>query len=215
MTRKTNLTGAVLVAMCGLASVLVRDILPDRVPIHWNLHGEIDGWGDKSWAAWLMPAAMFNMLLVFCILPWLSPHRYKVDHFRGAYERVFTLTLGLMAFLHGVMLWSALHPAADTARVLVAGILFYLGILGPVMKDIGPNFWIGVRVPWTLANDRIWKETHQFAAVIFTTFGIGGGAAVAAGLPLPAAFVLLITGALLPVPYSLVRYKRLERIGEL
>jgi uncharacterized membrane protein len=80
---------------------------------------------------------------------------------------------------------------------------------------VKPNFWMGVRTPWTLADPQVWTQTHRVAAWTFVAVGVAGFVAALAGVPPVWCFGLLIAGALWPVVYSLVLYKRLERAGRL
>ena len=77
------------------------------------------------------------------------------------------------------------------------------------------NFYIGVRTPWTLASDRVWNDTHRLAAWLMVAGGVIGFAMIVLGAPIWAAFVVLILSAFIPVIYSFVHYKSLERRGAL
>jgi uncharacterized membrane protein len=73
---------------------------------------------------------------------------------------------------------------------------------------------MGVRTPWTLADERVWNATHRFAAKTFIAGGLAGIALafLAQGIwPLCA----ILASALAPVVYSLVYYKQLEKRGEI
>ncbi|MHC5544616.1 SdpI family protein, partial [Singulisphaera rosea] len=72
---------------------------------------------------------------------------------------------------------------------------------------------VGVRVPWTLASERVWNDTHRLAAWLFFGGGLFGAAASLAGYPL-VGLVSLVPIVLIPIVYSAVRYKQLERRGE-
>jgi len=124
----------------------------------------VDGYGAKSWAAFLMPEVMAGLLVLFLALPWLSPKQFQVDAFRPTYWFIAFVVLCLMAYIHGLMLWSAAAGAVDTTRALLAGVLLMFGLMGNVLGKVRRNFWVGVRTPWTLANERVWNDTHRLAA---------------------------------------------------
>ncbi len=206
--------GAVL-----LFSALLYPRMPDRIPTHWNWRGEIDGWGDKQWAAWLMPAIMLGLLLFFQILPWLSPRQFDIESFRPTYDVIIVMLMLMFASLHVVFLLPAvgLHPPVDTTVMVILAAFFML--LGTVLDKVRRNFFVGVRTPWTIASERVWNDTHRVAAKLFFWSGLLG---IAAAVVLPLlgwkAFLglpIILLGALASVPYSLFRYKQLERRGEL
>jgi len=77
------------------------------------------------------------------------------------------------------------------------------------------NFYIGIRVPWTLASDRVWNDTHRLAAWVMVAAGVIGFLLVIAGASPIVAIGLLIGSMLIPVVYSFIHYKSLERRGAL
>jgi uncharacterized membrane protein len=195
--------------------------LPQRVPIHWNIEGKVDGWGDKSWATFLMPGMMTGMLVLFVFLPALSPRHFEVDSFRSTYLYIMVLTTGLFAYMNGVILlatWQEVREGPkflDIGRVMMAGIFLFFAFLGNVMGKVRKNFYIGIRVPWTLASDRVWNDTHRLAAWVMVAVGVIGFLLIIAGASPVVAIGLLIGSMLIPVVYSFIHYKSLERQGAL
>jgi len=70
-------------------------------------------------------------------------------------------------------------------------------------------------VPWTLASDRVWNDTHRLAAWVMVAAGVIGFLLVIAGASPIVAIGLLIGSMLIPVVYSFIHYKSLERRGAL
>jgi uncharacterized membrane protein len=87
--------------------------------------------------------------------------------------------------------------------------------MGNVLGKVRRNFYVGVRTPWTLASDAVWEGTHRLAAWLFVVAGVGGFVLMMLGVPFWYCFGAAIALILLPVPYSLYLYKRLEREGKL
>ncbi|WP_165226331.1 SdpI family protein [Aquisphaera insulae] len=209
---------SLLVACWGLSAALYPG-LPQKIPTHWNIEGKVDGWGDKTWATFLMPAMMTGFLVFFAFLPALSPKAFEVDSFRPTYLYCMAVTVGLFAYLHAVIMLATrqeISPGGwriDLGRCLFAGIFLFFAMLGNVMGKVRKNFYIGYRVPWTLASDRVWNDTHRLAAWLMTGGGIVGFLAVVLGAPLYVPFGVLMVTALVPALYSFVHYKSLERQG--
>ncbi|HWB09171.1 MAG TPA: SdpI family protein [Pirellulales bacterium] len=216
MTRVYFAFALALTVAAWASAAIAHPYLPQRVPIHWNIRGEVDGYGDKAWATFLVPAGMVALLILFRLLPWLSPKSFSLDTFRGTYEFVVALTMGLMAYIHGLMLWAALMEPLDMGRALLGGICLFFALLGNVLGKVRRNFFVGVRTPWTLASERVWIDTHRLAARLFVAAGLAGFV-LCLVLGGPAAFTvtfaLIMIAAFAPVVYSLVHYKHLERQG--
>jgi uncharacterized membrane protein len=195
--------------------------LPQRVPTHWNIEGKVDGWGDKSWATFLMPGMMVVFLVFFAFLPALSPRHFEVDSFRSTYLYIMVLATAFLAYMNGVILlatWQELREGnkfMDIGRAMIGGLFLFFAFLGNVMGKVRRNFYIGIRVPWTLASDRVWNDTHRLAAWLMVAGGIVGFLLVIAGLPFVWLIGVMIVTLLIPVVYSFLHYKALERSGAL
>jgi uncharacterized membrane protein len=211
----------VLVAFAGAAFAHMNaDRIPgDRIPIHWNIHGQPDGWVSKDQpflAFYLLPTVIGGVVLLgLFALPWLSPRNFAVEGFRATYDYVFFLVAALFLYLEWVILWSTFHGGVLLDRWLIAGFFLFFALIGNVLGKVRRNFWMGIRTPWTLADPYVWDRTHRVAAWLYVAVGLIGCVAVLAGVPPAWCFGFLIAGALAPVVYSAVLYKRLEREGKL
>jgi uncharacterized membrane protein len=215
MNRHHLIASAVLILAATVLTTLCWPSLADTIPIHWNAHGEVDGHGPR-WIVWLTgPGAMALALLTGAALPYLSPKGYGIDAFRSTAGYIMTLVVGMVGLIHALFLASILNDSFDVSRAIPAGICLVLAVIGNAMGKVRRNFYIGIRMPWTLANERVWHATHRMAARLMVGAGVLGLLAVLLGAPGPAAIGLVVVAALVPVLYSLLLYKRLERAGEL
>jgi uncharacterized membrane protein len=211
----------VLAAAAFTASAYLYPRFPETVPTHWNIHGQVDGYGPKAVGLLVMPLAMLLVLGLFAALPALSPKNFEVDTFRETYLFIMVLIAGMFTYLHAIILcatWQQVEKVAhpiDIGRYMIGGIFLFLAVMGNVLGKVRRNFWIGVRVPWTLASDRVWNDTHRVAAWTLVAGGVVGFLMVVVGVPIALAFVAFMVAVVIPVVYSFVHYKRLERSGEL
>ena len=199
-----------LVVIAFVASAIAWPRLPERAPVHWNAAGEVDRWGGRLEAAVAIPLVMLLILGLMRVLPKIDPRRASYAKMAGTYETVIALTLATMLAIHGAILATALGHRVPMATVvpLVVGLLL-IG-LGNVLPRARPNWWFGVRTPWTLSNDRVWTRTHR----------VGGYAMMLAGVVLVAsafvhaawARVALVAavgiGAIVPVVYSYFAWRQ-------
>jgi len=206
---------AVLAMAVCLGTAIVYPSLPDQVPMHWNMHGEIDGWGQRSFAAWFVPGLVLLWAILTWLFPWLSPKHFRVDEFRSTYYQIMAGLAVMFGLMQAVTLRAALRPEWDSSRWFVGGLCLALALFGNVLGRVRRNFWIGVRTPWTLASEAVWDATHRLAARAMFAGGLLGAVLVVCGGPPVAAFVLVMAGLILPAAYSLVYYKRFDAAGRL
>lgn len=186
--------------------------LPDPVPTHWNLRGQVNGWTPKPWGAYALPLTQLGTLLFLILAPRLSPRGFSVARFGRAYAKIevalmlfFTL---MIAVGHGDA--AGLHIVSMPHFVSVAvGLLFV--ILGNYFGKLTPNFYMGIRTPWTLASPEVWSRTHRLGGWLF----VAGGLILAVSGLFHPSFVLfvivLVTILVIPLVYSVVIYRTLDR----
>lgn len=214
MSRLPLVVSLALVAIALGASAWLYPSLPEQIPTHWNIEGKVDGFGPKGVAAWILPGVAALFLGFMSLLPWLSPRGFEVDVHSRAFAVLVVALTALFVFIHFLALAAALRPGLAVDRALVAGVLLFLAAIGSTFAGIRRNFFIGVRVPWTIASERVWDDTHRLAARIWVAGGLFGAVLAAAGQTF-AAFLLVLPMALSPIVYAFLRYKHLERVGGL
>jgi uncharacterized membrane protein len=219
MTRIYWILAALLIVVTTAATAWLYSGVPDQIPTHWNIHSEVDGYGGK-WTLFIFPVLMVGMLGVFAILPALSPMHFEVDTVRSTYLFTMVLVVGLFAYVDGVLLYVvkqtvAKQPSVDLGHTFLAGLFLFFGLMGAVIGKVRRNFYIGVRVSWTLASERVWNDTHRLAGWIWVAASVIGFAMLVLGAPILIAVAVLILSTFIPVIYSFVHYKSLERSGTL
>ena len=214
MKRRYFLWAGLIVLVTLVGTFFLYPRLPDTVAVHWNVHGQADRYGSKWEALVLMPAVMVGLTLLVAALPWLSPRRYKVNGARPGYLEMMIVLLVFFAYLHFALLTIDAGAPLNAAKAVLGGVCALFAAMGPVLTRLPRNFYVGVRTPWTLANEQVWDSTHRFAAKCFTATGLAGLVTTFAGGAFWATAVLLGIGATAPVVYSLVTYKQRERRGE-
>ena len=204
-----------LVLLMLVAMVIAYPHLPDQVPTQWNGQNQVSDYSSR-WSLFLLgPGAMAGIILLFAALPWLSPRRFEVDTFKSTYLYIMLLAVSFIAYIDALILWSALVGPVNIARTCFGGVSLLIALMGNKMGKVRRNFWIGVRTPWTLANERVWNATHRFAAKAMVLAGVGGLIVALVSTQYWLYVVIILLGCLSPVLYSFVYYKRLERSGQL
>jgi len=164
---------------------------PERVPVHWNVHGQVDGWGGRFEGLLLLPLIAIGIYLLLRFIPRIDPGRANYAQFAGAYA---VIRLAVIAVMAGIYVATQLeargtHVSVGNLMPVLMGALFV--VLGGVLGKVRPNWFVGVRTPWTLSSKTSWVRTHRLAGWLFVGSGV---AVVLAGLLLSpeAAFVVLM-----------------------
>jgi uncharacterized membrane protein len=184
--------------------------IPAQVPLHWNLEGEVDRYGNKNellYIVLLMPALIYFLLL---IIPKIDP-KQKIQQMGHKYQIVkLFITIFISAVCIMIIYISTSESLTNPSYLLVL-IGFLFTILGNYLKTIKPNYFIGIRTPWTLENEVVWKKTHELGGKIWF---IGGILIVISSLNFNTHLSFIIFGiiliiiTLIPVIYSFIYFKK-------
>lgn len=196
-------------AIAILCSLIIGRTLPDTVPIHWNLYGQVDGYGSKWITLLLMPLTILVMGLLTVGLPHIPQSRARFLTFSETYHYVMAMVSGLMLALHVIILRATEGAPFDITRSLLFVILVFFALFGDVMGKIKPNPYMGIRTPWTLGNESVWRETHRKSGKLWFWGGGLGALAVLAGVPPVATGILMVALCFWPIGLSYQIHRRL------
>lgn len=201
-----------IAAVAVLAWALYAEI-PERMPTHWNVAGEVDGYMRKPFGVSMilvLPLAIYGL---FKLLPRISPVGFEMDRFQNVTD---VLNLAVTLMLCGVAVVVLLAASGTdvpviTVVTLLAGGLFV--VLGNYMGKVRRNFFVGIRTPWTLASDEVWARTHRVGGWLFVLAGIAIIASAGGSRRLLPVVLLASVGsaAVISVAYSYLVYRKLHR----
>jgi len=214
MTRKVLLFEGLMIVGFTVAILMLYSRLPESVPDHWGFDMTPNGYGPK-WELFLLgPGVMAGISLLTWLGPWMSPERFQVGDFLATWNRCLAILFSLIVYLSGVMVWGSMGHTMEAGRAVEGGIFLMIAALGNELGKVRRNFFLGIKTPWTLASERVWNATHRLTAKMFFAGGLLGVGLTLVGLVQWPPFVLLVA-ALVPVVYSFVLYKKLQKVGEL
>ena len=145
---------------------------PEKIPVHWNLQGEVDRYGGKFEGLLLMPLITAGLYLLLKFIPAIDPKKENFAQFAKAYLGIRIGLSILMAVIQLAILATVMGYQTNM-NVIVGGSVGCLFILiGNVMGKIRPNWCVGVRTPWTLSSKTSWVKTHRLSGWIFIASGI-------------------------------------------
>jgi uncharacterized membrane protein len=211
LKKELPLIGIVLAPFVYL--VIIWNMLPEKIPTHWNFKGEIDKWGDKYSLIvllFLLPVLTYVLMLV---VPKIDPKK-KIELMGGKYYQLKFILVLFTSALAFIILYVTKNQSMSSSNLIFIpiGVLFIA--LGNYFKVIQPNYFIGIKTPWTLESKEVWKLTHALAGKLWIA---GGLLIVIACLTVNENyFVYVFLGitaiiSLIPVAFSYFKFKELKQ----
>ena len=168
---KNDRTTIIIAALTLAGTIVAYFYVPDRIPIHWSAGGEIDSWGPRV-SILGFGALPLACVLMFRWLPLVDPRRESYARHAKTYEIIQKLIVIGLAALVWVSTAAALGLPLDTGaivRVLVGALLMGLGNF---MGRLKRNYFVGIKTPWALADDEVWRLTHRRGGLVFVAMGL-------------------------------------------
>lgn len=201
---------AILVFAAFAVSIAAYRRLPDRVPIHWGMDWQPNGWAGRFFGAFGLPGIMAFLWGVMIVAPSIDPRKTNYTKFTESYAVIYAVILTSMFALHLMSLGIALGYRVPVERILPAilGVLF-IG-LGNFMPRVRSNWTMGFRTPWALSNDVVWSRTQRLSGYLFVAAGVLfiANAVVPSRAMSIASIGAIVVAAIAPFIYSYVLWSR-------
>jgi len=146
------------------AAIFIYPAMPDVVPTHWNAQGQVDGMSGRAFGTFSLPVMNVGLYVLLLVSPKLDPKKENYAGFAGTYRLIRWLIHAFMAGTFGVTIAAALSYEVDVGRWIPATVAVMFIVLGATMSRVKFNYFVGIRVPWTLADEEVWNQTHRVAA---------------------------------------------------
>lgn len=187
--------------------------LPEKVPIHWNLKGEIDDWGSKLsliGLVFLLPVLTYVLMLA---IPKIDPKK-RIEFMGGKYYQLKLVLVCFMSVLALFIIHSSKSQTLSSPSIVfvLIGLLFMA--LGNYFKVIKQNYFVGIKTPWTLESEEVWKLTHILAGKLWI---LGGLLVVIFSLVIPENInfylfiIITVIITIVPIVYSYILFKKLKK----
>ncbi|MFC3477033.1 SdpI family protein [Halobacterium litoreum] len=155
----------------------------------------------------LLPAIAALVLGLFAVLPRIDPRDNSAD-FRFAYDALALATVGFLAYVNAVVVAVNAGVEISVLQAMAPAIGAIYVVAGVVTERTDQNWFVGVRTPWTLEDEGVWRDTNRVVARVFE---VGGVVAAAGALAPDYALALVLAPAVLAavvsVGYSYYRYR--------
>jgi uncharacterized membrane protein len=146
--------------------------MPEEMAFHWNLEGQVDGYVSKFFGLLFEPLLSIGLFLLFLAIPRIDPLKWNIEKFRKYYEGFVVLFIFFLFYLYLLTIFWNLGVQFRFIQALTPafGVLYYF--MGILCEHVERNWFIGIRTPWTLSNETVWKKTHRIGAKLFKICGV-------------------------------------------
>lgn len=169
---RTELAIWVFSALPLLVWLAALPFLPGRIPMHWDVSGAVDRYGTPLEGA-MIPALALALAALLKWMPRLDPKKDSYARFAGGYS-AFRLAMALFfCLMTGVTLVSAFAPGSlDVGCIVTVAVGILLCVIGNFMPKFRHNYFCGIKSPWTLASEDVWRRTHRMAGPLWFAGGL-------------------------------------------
>ena len=203
--KKTLILTSVVLLIPVIVGLLLWNKLPDPMPSHWNIHGEVDGWSSKPFAVFGFPCILLALHWI-CVLASSADPKAK-DYHPKMFHLVLWICPVLSLVLNALVYTTALGYPLDVEIImpLLVGLMFI--IVGNLLPKCRQSYTMGIKLPWTLHNEENWNKPHRFAGFLWVICGVAimlTGFLGSFWIFLPIALLMVIV----PVLYSYLLHRK-------
>jgi len=146
--------------------------MPDKMASHWNIQGEVDAYISRFWGLFLIPITSIGLLALFVLIPKIDPLKENIERFRKYFDGFIVLIMIFLFYIYLLTVFWNIGIRFNMAQLMMPalGILFYY--CGILVENAKRNWFIGIRTPWTLSNEKVWDKTHRIGGKLFKVTGI-------------------------------------------
>ncbi len=182
--------------------------LPDQLPIHFDFDGTPNGYGSKLIYI-LLPIGIYLLMLV---LPYIDPRKSNYQIFSNTYFKLRLILNVLFCVIDSVVIYNTLHGIERLGLFVPISIFLLFTLIGNYMGTIRPNYFVGIKVPWTLNNDEVWIRTHKMAGKLWFWVGLIGIVSLFV-VKKPEIMMLPIIAIIvvIPIVYSYIIYQKITK----
>lgn len=210
INKRTLILTSAVILLPMLIGLALWNRLPEQMPTHFGFNGTADGYSSRLFAIVGLPMFILAMQLIGAFVLRADPKKQNIS------EKLVQLTLWIcpaVSLFVGVSMYaSALGYVLNINRFVsvFVGLLFV--VMGNYLPKCRPNYTMGIRIPWTLADEENWNHTHRFAGYVWIVVGLVVLASAFFGGLNNVLTVLLIAAAVSPAVYSYLYAKRHGKI---
>ncbi len=203
----------ILISIPFIYLVLIFKQLPAQIPTHFDLGGNPNDWSNKDSLVYMIAGLQIGTYLLMLLIPYFDPKK-KIDQMGGKYYSLRLIMTIFMSALSFYLLYVG-YKGNINPNLLIALMGAFFVMIGNYLQTVKPNYFVGIRSPWTLENEEIWKKTHRLGGklmlvggllVIFIAFIVKNNTVLAISFG-----VIIGITSIIPYIYSYLEFKKIHK----
>lgn len=168
--KKTLILTSIIILLPVLVGIMLWDKLPDTMATHFGTDNEANGFSSKKFTVIGLPFILLGVQLLGAVVTDKDPRKQNISD--KLYKLILWITPCVSIFVAAFMYPYNLGMKLDISLFahLFTGLVFI--IIGNYLPKARQNYTIGIKLPWTFANEENWNRTHRLAGVIWVISGI-------------------------------------------
>ncbi len=160
----------ILIVIPFIYLAMVWKNLPAQVPTHFDLAGNPNDWSEKTSLPYMIAAMGIGSYLLMLFIPYFDPKK-KIEQMG---EKYYSLRLIMTIFMSAISFYLLYvsNKGEINPNLLIALIGAFYVVLGNYLQSVKPNYFIGIRTPWTLENEETWRKVHRFGGKLWLVGGL-------------------------------------------
>ncbi|MFC1454551.1 SdpI family protein [Candidatus Undinarchaeota archaeon] len=195
-----------IVALTFLIGISLYSSFPEKMASHWNETGQVDGYLSKFWGTFLFPMINLGLLGLFILIPEIAVFKLNIKKFKKEFDNFKLIFVGFMSYVYLATLFANLGYDFSMNYIMAPAMFLLFYYVGHLTMKSKRNFFIGIRTPWTLANDKVWEKTNRIGGRLLQVLGV----IMLIGLLVKGQFISIILGSVFLFVIFIFVYSYLE-----
>lgn len=169
---KNTLTLTTIITLLPIVmGVIYWNQLPDKMATHFDSAGDPNGWSSKWFAVIGLPVFLSIVNALCTVLTEKDPRREKYPE--KMMKIVYWICPVISWICSGTIISHGLGMEFKSMPQFVSLLMgLMLIIIGNYLPKVKQNYYLGIKLPWTYADEDNWNKTHRMAAKLWVIGGI-------------------------------------------
>jgi len=166
---------SLIILLLGLGIVLwAYPKLPQQIPSHWNMKGEVDGYAAKAFGAFMGLSIAALIYFGFYLLAKIDPLKKNYQRFNKGYLLIRDTMITFFVLLNIISVLAGLGYIEDASKSIFILFSLLMIAMGNYMPTFKRNWFLGIKTPWTVSSEEVWNRTHRIGGKLFMLGGLLG-----------------------------------------